>query len=142
MAPELLYPAKFGLEKGVPSKEGDVYALGMTMYQVLTGEVPFHPKKVFEVMLAVVDGERPPKPENAEEIRMTEAVWGLMEECWREDRTKRPIIWEVLGRFCEMAGEGKMYNSTIEFAIPWVNTLNNQSSMVSESSYLTTFACE
>ena len=50
MAPELLYPAKFGLEKGVPSKEGDVYALGMTMYQVLTGQVPFHSKKVFEVI--------------------------------------------------------------------------------------------
>ena len=45
MAPELLYSAKFGLEKGLPSKEADIYALGMTVYQVLTGKWPFYPKR-------------------------------------------------------------------------------------------------
>ena len=105
MAPELLLPSKFGLTKEVPSKEADIYALGMTVYQVLTGKCPFFPKRIAEVVHAVISGERPPKPENAEETGMTEVVWGLLEECWREDRTTRPTAVEVLRRFCEITGE-------------------------------------
>ena len=40
VASELL-STKFGLDKGIPSKEPDVYALGITVYQVLTGKQPF-----------------------------------------------------------------------------------------------------
>ena len=96
MAPELLFPAKFGLSKEVPSKEADVYVFGMTVYQVLTGKWPFFPRRETEVMLAVVSGERPPKPENAEGTGMTEVVWELLRECWREDRTTRPSISNIL----------------------------------------------
>lgn len=35
MAPELLAPSKFGLEKAVPTKEGDIYAFGLVILQVL-----------------------------------------------------------------------------------------------------------
>jgi hypothetical protein len=35
MAPQLLVPSKFGLEKCTPTKESDVYAMAMTVYQVL-----------------------------------------------------------------------------------------------------------
>jgi len=68
MAPELLLPTKFGLEKGVPSKEADVYAFGMTIYQVLSGKRPFLPRKKARIICAVIFGERPAKPENAEEL--------------------------------------------------------------------------
>ena len=34
MAPELLVPSRFGLDKCMPSKEADVYAMGITIYQV------------------------------------------------------------------------------------------------------------
>jgi len=36
MAPELLVPARFGLRRCTPSKEADVYAIGMVTYQVHT----------------------------------------------------------------------------------------------------------
>jgi len=116
MAPELILPEKFGFEKGVPSKEADIHALGMTVYQVLTGKWPFYPKREAEVMHAVISGERPPKPENAEEIEMTEVVWELLVECWREDRTKRPNISEILGRFCGIIWERKASDPTIDLA--------------------------
>ena len=141
-APELLHPTNFGLEKGVPSKEGDIYALGMTLYQVLTGWYPFYPKREFEVIHAVIEGGRPPKPENAEEIGMTEVVWELMRECWRQDRTKRPIIREVLEKFCEIAGEGKMANSAIEFATSRLNVPGNNNSLSSKNTSLRTLSCE
>ena len=141
MAPELLHPAKFGLDKGVPSKEGDVYALGMTVYQVLTGQIPFHPKREDEVIFAVLDGKRPPKPENVE-TGMTEAIWELMTECWKENRAERPIMQEILRKFCEITGEKKTIDAVAEFAMPRVDIPGNRSSMVSESFSLMTSPCE
>ena len=35
MPPELLVPYRFGIEKCIPTKEADVYAMGMVIYQVL-----------------------------------------------------------------------------------------------------------
>lgn len=121
MAPELLLPSKFGRREGVSSKEADVYALGMAVYQVLTGKRPFFTWRIAEVVHAVISGGRPPKPENAEEIGMTDIVWDLLTECWREDRTTRPTAVEVL-RNCEITGGGKAIDSALEATIvaaPW-----------------------
>ena len=125
MSPELLHPTRFGLEKGVPSKEADIYALGMTAYQVLTGQWPFYPKREMEIMLAVISCERPPKPENAEEIGMTETMWKLITECWREDRTKRPDISQILRKFYEITGERQTVDYVIEAAIPRLGASGN-----------------
>ena len=141
MAPELLHWTRFGLGKRVPSKEADIYALGMTVYQVLTGKLPFYPKGEAEVMHAVFLGERPPKPENAEEIGMTEAVWELLGECWREDRTKRPVISEILRKFCETTGERKTTDPATDMAISRLDIAGNPSSMVSEHLSLATISC-
>jgi serine/threonine protein kinase len=113
MAPELLFSAKFGLDKGVPSKEADIYALGMTVYQVLTDKWPFFPRREAEVIHAVISGERPPKPENAESIGITEVLWDLLRECWGEDRKTRPNIAGVLERFCHITGVRRTTDSTI-----------------------------
>jgi serine/threonine protein kinase len=34
-APELLIPKEFDLDKSVPSKESDIYSLGMVIYEVV-----------------------------------------------------------------------------------------------------------
>jgi len=137
MAPELLLPRNFGLDKEAPSKEADVYALGMTVYQVLTGRCPFFPRRMGEVVLAVISGERPPKPYNAEEIGMTMVVWDLLIECWREDRTTRPTAFEVLKKFHEVIGEGRTTGSTLEgLKAPGLNA-GHRGSIVSQSSSLT-----
>ena len=34
MAPELLVPSRFGLDECMPTKEADIYAMGMVIYQV------------------------------------------------------------------------------------------------------------
>lgn len=36
MAPECIFPSRFGLEKSAPTTEADIYAIGMVIYQVLT----------------------------------------------------------------------------------------------------------
>ena len=40
MSPELLDPESFGLKKSRLTKESDCYALGMMVYEVLSGRVP------------------------------------------------------------------------------------------------------
>lgn len=34
MAPELLVPSKFGVKDSVPTKEADIYAFGLVIFQV------------------------------------------------------------------------------------------------------------
>ena len=129
IAPEILLPTKFGLEKAVPSKEADVYALGMTTYQVLTGKRPFLPRREAGVIRAVISGERPAKPENAEAIGITEAVWDLLKSCWKEDRTARASISDILRRFCDITVEAKTADSTIEVARPPLDITSNRGSI-------------
>jgi len=107
----------------------------------LTGKWPFYPRKEVEVMHAVICGERPPKPDNAEEIGMTEVVWELLGECWREDRTKRPLISEILTRFCKITGERQTIDPTAEVTIPRPDVASNRNSMVSENPSVTTLSC-
>ena len=45
--------------------------MGVTVYQVLTGKWSFFPRRKAEVMHAMISGERPPKPDDAESVRMT-----------------------------------------------------------------------
>ena len=137
MAPELLLPARFSLDKGVPSKEADIYALGMTVYQVLTGKWPFHSKMEGDIMLVVMSGERPQKPRNAEAIGMTEVVWDLLIKCWREDRMTRPTIADVLKRLCGVTGENETTDSMVEGFPPQLN-VGRRDSVVSQDSSLTT----
>src|ERR1700753_4170970 len=41
MSPELLYPEQFHRKDSRPTKESDRYALGMVIYEVLSGQAPF-----------------------------------------------------------------------------------------------------
>ena len=43
MSPELLDPGRFNLTEGRRTKESDCYALGMVIYEVLSGQAPFAP---------------------------------------------------------------------------------------------------
>lgn len=113
MAPEIL-STNFGLDKPAPSKEADIFAFGMTTYQIMTGQRPFSHIGEEWVAQEVVSGERPAKPDNAEQIGMTDVVWDLLTKCWREDRTKRPNISDVLRTFCEITDERKTIDSMIE----------------------------
>jgi hypothetical protein len=87
--------------------------LGITVYQVLTGNQPVFPRREAEVIHAVVSDGRPLKPVNAEKIEMTEVAWGLLRECWREDRATRPNISNVLGTFCSITSERNITDSII-----------------------------
>jgi len=115
MAPELLAPSRFGLDQCAPSKEADIYAMAMSIYQVrttrfpaspladfswqvLTGTPPFGKLPMPEVVSKVLEGERPTKPANALELGLSDEVWKLLEDCWQTQRELRPSVKDVLDR--------------------------------------------
>ena len=66
MSPELFLPETFGLKHSRPTIFSDCYALGMVVYEVLRGEVPFYRDKHFAVVVKVIDGHRPEQPQGPE----------------------------------------------------------------------------
>ena len=83
MSPELLDPESFGLKKLRPTKGSDCYALGMVVYEVLSGQTPFAPFGPVFVIRKVLNGERPERPQGKEGRLFTETIWGVLEYCWK-----------------------------------------------------------
>jgi serine/threonine protein kinase len=95
MSPELLAPDMFGLKKSRPTKESDCYALGMTIYEILSGQVPFALFKSSIVIRMVIGGERPERPQGSDGRYFTDGVWGVMQRCWEprpRDRIRAKAI--------------------------------------------------
>ncbi|KAF9780778.1 kinase-like domain-containing protein [Thelephora terrestris] len=92
-APELL------LDDSCKSKSSDCYSLGMVAYETLTNRAPFHEHSDFILMVMVVEGERPERPQGAEGIWFTDDIWNTLEDCWRQNPSDRPSARDVLYRF-------------------------------------------
>src|SRR5258705_12549742 len=59
MSLELIDPQKFGLEKVRPTKYSDCYALGMVIYETISGHLPFHRYADLIVAVKVMAGKGP-----------------------------------------------------------------------------------
>jgi len=96
MSPERLDPYRFGLQECHPTKESDCYALGMVVYEVLSGRVPFVPHRGPIVISKVLGGERPERPLEEEGVRFTDTIWKTLEDCWKPRPSDRPSLDIVL----------------------------------------------
>jgi len=94
MSPELLDPESFGLKESRLTKKSDCYALGMVIYEVLSGQAPFAPSKA--PVVKILCGECPEKPQGAEGTRFTDGIWGMLELCWKRQPGDRPSPNTVL----------------------------------------------
>ena len=97
MSPELLLVLNHsGLKNGRPTKKSDCYALGMVIYEVLSGQAPFSHFNNYMVMWKVMGGERPERPEGAEGAWFTDDLWRMLNECWATEQESRPSVATVL----------------------------------------------
>ena len=91
MSPELIDPQRFGFEKFHPTKYSDRYALGMVVYETISGHLPFHQHLDFAVVVKVTTGEHPPR-----EAGFTDSLWRMLELCWGSQPKNRPSVEDVL----------------------------------------------
>jgi len=98
MSPELLDPERSGFGDGRPTKESDCYALGMVVYEVLSGQVPFAQDKNTIVIQKVMEGGRPGRPRRMEGEWFTDGLWGTLERCWKPQPYDRPSLKTLLQR--------------------------------------------
>lgn len=96
MSPELLDPDLFGIQGSRPTKESDSYALGMVIFEVLSGCSPFKQTKDVVVMRLVLEGKRPERPNGPEGMLFTDDLWQLLTQCWKPHRNSRPSIEDIL----------------------------------------------
>ena len=92
MAPELLEGAK-------ASKEADMYAFGMVVYEVITGTLPFGHRRAVELPMLTIRGSRPPRPEDPVATGFGQGTWELVERCWEKNPEQRPTAREALEHF-------------------------------------------
>jgi len=95
MSPELLNPYQFGSKEIRPTEESDCYALGMVIYEVLSGQVPFPQDRISVVFLKVIKGERPTRPRGP---GFTDDLWEMLELCWKHQPHDRPTLKTLLQR--------------------------------------------
>ncbi|KAF9258028.1 kinase-like protein, partial [Marasmius fiardii PR-910] len=89
LAPELMNPDHIG----VPCRTTrDIYALGCTIFELLTGNAPFSEKKMdFQIIMEVLNGSRPVRPDGCPDL-----LWSVVESCWKEDFEMRPSAAKVV----------------------------------------------
>ena len=91
MSPELIAPEEFGFEKSRPTKPSDCYALGMVIYETISGNIPFHEHTDLAVFVRVMGGKHPTGG-----VRFPKSLWEMMELCWAFHPKERPSVEEVL----------------------------------------------
>ena len=101
MSPELLDPDQFGFKDSRPTEESDCYALGMVIFEVLSGQVPFELCQDRTVIWKVIRGERPERPEGAKGVWFTDDLWETLNLCWAtrpENRPRIQVVFRCLNR--------------------------------------------
>ena len=95
MSPELFDPERFGLKDGRHMRRSDCYMLGMVVYKVLSGRVPFSQLHKYAVIGGIINGKRPERPRGEKGMWFTDDIWSILEHCWKPDPGDRPSIKEV-----------------------------------------------
>ena len=108
MSPELLSSDPTDPEVTRLTKQSDAYALGMVIYEVLSGQPPFTPFHTNIVMLKVIQGERPGRPNGPEGVRFTDDLWRTLNQCWEAVPQRRPSAEVVFKCLEQVSGAQKI----------------------------------
>ncbi|KEP44923.1 tyrosine kinase family catalytic domain protein [Rhizoctonia solani 123E] len=101
LAPELLLE-----EVRSRTTQSDVYALGMTMLEIFTGDVPYpNCRTEIGVIRTVERGTLPTRPtEYFGDDQKGDMMWQLLLRCWNRDVSERPSSRQVLDTLVSLVG--------------------------------------
>lgn len=86
-------------ESGTYSFASDVYALGMTILETMTGKYPFPEKGDLALLHAIAIKKAHPNRPEAEiptESHQGSTLWSLLTRCWDYEANDRPSAAEVV----------------------------------------------
>ena len=63
--------------------------------KVFTGKHPFSEFATPVIISKIMGGERPARPQEAQERGLTDSVWDMTVRCWHQDPPQRPTMMEV-----------------------------------------------
>ncbi|CUA68373.1 Focal adhesion kinase 1 [Rhizoctonia solani] len=77
--------------------EGDVYTLGMTILEIITGSVPWDGVLDVTVIHNLNQKLQPPRPETSMPVgyQPSDRIWELMKKCWASESKQRPYATKV-----------------------------------------------
>ncbi|KAJ6576145.1 kinase-like domain-containing protein [Mycena vulgaris] len=104
MAPELIYPKRFGHERFVRTPASDAYAFACVCLELYTGLPPFTGLSEGSALFQIVAGQRPARPKEL----TSDALWEYMIKFWAEDAQARPgiaSVVEFMGELCSAPAE-------------------------------------
>jgi serine/threonine-protein kinase len=81
----------------------DVYALGVTLYQALTGNLPFEGESDFQILLAKINGSIPPFAENWSDHPNASAIEAVVLQALARDPAERPSTAGALANLFDAA---------------------------------------
>ncbi|CAE6496849.1 unnamed protein product [Rhizoctonia solani] len=85
-------PEHFSAENiPVATKQSDVYSYGMTVLEILTGEVPFADKNIIWLMRRASEGKLQPNQPSS----ISGDIWSILLPCWAHDPSKRPPVSNI-----------------------------------------------
>ncbi|KAG8699584.1 hypothetical protein FRC08_005212 [Ceratobasidium sp. 394] len=102
----------------LPSCESDVYALGMTILEVITGQVPYAGLSDYAVMVAVACRKQaPPRPDIfiPYESSVGDVLWRMLESCWDPDPKSRAKASSIRDMMAKVTHEGLTRRDTYIF---------------------------
>ncbi|KAK8835984.1 hypothetical protein M9Y10_040181 [Tritrichomonas musculus] len=130
MAPEVL-------NDDVSTKEGDVYAFSMIVYEIITCEVPFDKCNFLMLCSHLSKGDRP-----AFNSLINESYKSLIEKCWSQDPTCRPSFESIVKmleedpRFITETVEEDKFIMYVDYIKDYRVTFNKAKSILSYQKYL------
>ncbi|CAE6458286.1 unnamed protein product [Rhizoctonia solani] len=87
---------------------GDIYALGMIIFETTTGLLPFAGVRDSTIMFSVASGKVPSRPEEhiPTGVEQADRLWSVITRCWAYDSIARPKAREVKNAMTGLTPEG------------------------------------
>ncbi|EFI28427.1 TKL/TKL-ccin protein kinase [Coprinopsis cinerea okayama7 len=106
-APEILRNAGSKSTVSPYSKKSDIWSIGMTFLELLTGECPYAYESIDVAVLRLIDNNETPKRprEGKYHHNITDHLWKLMTRCWKMKPDSRPDIAYVRGKLIRIREE-------------------------------------
>ncbi|CAE6489328.1 unnamed protein product [Rhizoctonia solani] len=99
------------------TKESDIYALGMTMFNIMTGQPPFAEESVLSFMNAIINMAQPPQPDFGDSLRghtAKDEMWNLLRRCLAYAPSERPNAKEVKAALTKLEQLNNMLGRELE----------------------------